>query len=270
MTLTHDPVALDAATRGAVDDSDASLFERYRRSRDPAMRNELVLRHQWLARRCATSMNHRGVPLADLVQVAGIGLIKAVERYDPDRAVSFPSFAIPTMMGEIRRHFRDMTWAVKVPRTAKEQRGRVQAAADQLHQTLGRSPTTDEIAGHCGLDIAVVVETQFTNSLYRCSSLDQARDDTGDTIETRSVDAARAHDSVAAAELRLEAVRAIAGLPERSRKIILWRFYEECTQREIGERLGVGQVQVSRLLRAALEQLRAQLAVEPFEMQRAS
>lgn len=263
MSLAHDPVARDAH-------SDTSLFEQYRRSHDLEVRNELVLRHQWLARRCATSMSNRGVPFNDLVQVAEIGLIKAVERYDPDREVSFAAFAVPTMMGEIRRHFRDMTWSVNVPRTAKEQRGRVRAAADQLHQTLGRTPTADEIARQCGLDTAAVVETQFANSLYHCSSLEHARDGSGVTIESRSVDAARAHDSIAAAELHLEAVRAIAGLPERSRKIILWRFYEECTQREIGERLGVGQVQVSRLLRAALDQLRAQLTVEQCEIRRAS
>ena len=255
MSLAHD----------SVDDSDASLFQRYRQSHDPEVRNELVLRFQWLARRCASSMNHRGVPLADLVQVAEIGLINAVDRYDPDRAVSFPSFATPTVLGEIRRHFRDMTWAVNVPRTAKEQRGRVEAASEQLHQTLGRSPTPEEIARHCGLDAGVVTDTQFANSLYRCSSLDHAREDIGDAIEARSVGATRAEDSVAAAELHIEAVRAIAGLPERSRKIILWRFYEECTQREIGERLGVGQVQVSRLLRAALDQLRGHFVVEQYE-----
>jgi RNA polymerase sigma-B factor len=249
-----------------VDESDAALFERYRRSHDPDVRNELVLRYEWLAQKCARSMSHRGVPIADLVQVAEIGLIKAVERYDPERRVAFSSFAIPTVMGEIRRHFRDKTWAVNVPRSAKELRGRVPASADALPQTLGRSPTPEEIAEHCGLDAHVVIETQFANSVYRCSSLEQARDDTGDTIETHAVDALRAADPLVATELRVEAIRAIAGLPERSRKIILWRFYEECTQQEIGNRLGVGQVQVSRLLRAALDQLRSRLAVDRIEI----
>ena len=241
---------------------DDVLFDRYRESRDRGTRNELVLRYQWLARKCAMSMNGRGVPLADLVQVAEIGLIKAVERFDPAREVAFSSFATPTVMGELRRHFRDMTWAVHVPRAAKEQRSRVHAATDQLQQTLGRSPTIDEIAERCGLDGEVVVETLFANRVYRCSSLDQARDESGDMIETHNLDVSRSVDPVAAAELHVEAVRAIADLPERSRKIILWRFYEECTQREIGERLGVGQVQVSRLLRAALDQLRTRMTLD--------
>lgn len=236
-------------------ESDDVLFERLDRTRDPAIRNELVLRYHWLARRCASSMAHRGVPLADLVQVAEVGLIKAVDRYDPQRRVAFSSFAVPTMMGELRRHFRDETWAVRVPRSAKDQRGRVQTAAEHLQQTLARAPTTDEIADHCGLDAAAVAETQFVNTMYRCTSLEQARDESGDLIETRSVESVRAPDPMALAELHVETVRAIASLPERNRKIILWRFYEECTQREISERLGVGQVQVSRLLRAALRQL---------------
>src|SRR5690606_20256865 len=123
---------------------------------------------------------------------------------------------------------------------------------------FGRSPTVHEIARHCGLDARTVAEVQFANGVYRCSSLEQARDDTGDLVEARTVDGGV--DPLGAAEIHIETARAIASLPERTRKIILWRFYEECTQREIGERLGIGQVQVSRLLRAALDQLRAQLS----------
>lgn len=238
---------------------DAALFEQYRRSRDVAVRNQLVLRYQWLAGRCAASMSQRGVPVADLVQVAEIGLIKAVERFDPDRGVAFSAFATPTMLGEIRRHFRDATWAVSVSRTAKERRGPVQAATDDLQHALGRAPSTGEVAARCGLDRAAIQDTQRANAVYRCSSLEQSRDATGDLVEARTVDSARAADPLASTDLHVDAVRAIATLPERSRKIIVWRFYEECTQREIGERLGVGQVQVSRLLRAALEQLQALL-----------
>lgn len=234
---------------------DVALFEEYRRTRDVAVRNQLVLRYQWLAGRCASSMSQRGVPVADLVQVAEIGLIKAVERFDPERGVSFSAFATPTMLGEIRRHFRDATWAVSVSRTAKERRGRVQAANDELQHDLGRPPSTLELAARCGLDPTAVQDTQRANAVYRCTSLEQSRDATGDMVEARAVDSARAPDPLATADLHVDAVRAIATLPERSRKIILWRYYEECTQREIGERLGVGQVQVSRLLRAALEQL---------------
>lgn len=235
--------------------SDAALFDRLQHNHDIEIRNELVLRYRWLARRSAASMSNRGVSVADLVQVAEIGLIKAVERFDPDRGVAFSSFAIPTVLGEIRRHFRDATWAVSVPRSAKEQRHRVQAAAEHLHQELGRTPSTDEIARHSGLGAGAVAETQFASSVYRCSSLEQARDDAGDMADARATDASRAPDPLESTDLRIEVVRALSALSERNRTIVVWRFYEECTQREIGERLGVGQVQVSRLLRAALEQL---------------
>lgn len=250
---------LDTIATHGTGVADAVLFDEFHRTRDIEVRNELVLRYHWLARRSAASMGNRGVPIVDLVQVAEIGLIKAVERFDPQRGVAFSSFAVPTVLGEIRRHFRDSTWAVSVPRSAKEQRGRVQVAAEQLHQELGRAPTTDEVAERCGLSARAVAETQFASSVYRSSSLEQTRAETGDVVEVRGSEAARAPDPLASTELHIEVMRAIADLPERSRKIIVWRFYGDCTQREIGERLGVGQVQVSRLLRAALDQLSEQL-----------
>lgn len=246
--------------RSRTVESDKALFEQYRASHDPAVRNELVLRYRWLSRRCGASMANRGVPLNDLVQVGEIGLIKAVERYDPCRQVAFASFATPTVMGEIRRYFRDMTWSVSVPRRAKELRSRIQTSTDELHQTLGRSPTPEEVGEHCGIDATAVVDTQFANQVYRCSSLERAREVAGVAVERQSATAKSTVDPLEASELRVEAIRAISELPERSQKIILWRFYEDCTQQEIGDRLGVGQVQVSRLLRAAIEQLRRRLA----------
>ena len=250
MAITRDAIA----SRDAVVTDDL-LFAQFEHTRDNGVRNQLVLRYQWLARRSAASMANRGVPVADLVQVAEIGLIKAVERFDPRRGIAFSSFAVPTVMGEIRRHFRDATWAVSVPRSAKEQRSRVQVATEYLHQELGRTPKTEEIADYCGLTAAAVAETQVASSVYRSSSLEKARDEAGDVVEIRGADAARAPDPLESVDLHIEAVRAIAGLSERSQRIIVWRFYEECTQREIGERLGIGQVQVSRLLRAALDRL---------------
>lgn len=274
-TASHDAVVTRTATRTrdatrtAARDApvtDEVLFEQFQHTRDNEVRNQLVLRYQWLARRSASSMANRGVPIADLVQVAEIGLIKAVERFDPQRGVAFSSFAVPTVLGEIRRHFRDATWAVSVPRSAKEQRTRVQAATEYLHQELGRAPKTEEIADYCELSAAAVAETQIASSVYRSSSLEKARDESGDVVEIRGADAARAPDPLESIDLEIEAVRAIAGLSERSQRIIVWRFYEECTQREIGERLGVGQVQVSRLLRAALDQLSEQLDSIRYDM----
>lgn len=263
MSTSHTQATAVREAAPYPDHSDADLFDRYRRTQDVEIRNELVLRHQWIVQRCAASMSGRGVPRPDLVQVGQVGLIKAVERFDPDRATRFAAFARPTVLGEIRRHFRDKTWSVGVPRAAKERRSAVQTSTEQLHQELRRSPSVDEVADHCGLEPSAVQETQFANSVYRSTSLDRARDDVGDTIETHSVAASRTSDDAADAELHVEVVRALENLPERIRKILVWRFYEERTQREIGDRLGIGQVQVSRLLRAALGELEEHLA--PYE-----
>lgn len=247
-------------------DLELRLFRELRETGSAELRNDLVLRYQWLAHRCAARMRQRGVPMADLVQVAEIGLIKAVERFDPERGTAFSSFATPTMLGELRRHFRDHTWAVRVPRTAKDARGRVQTAVEDLHQRLGRVPHRDEIAEHCDLSPTVVADAQYANQVYRCASLEQASEVGGDAIEGAVADTTGSMDPLGAAELHVETIHEIAKLPERLQKLIVWRFYEECTQREIAERLGVGQVQVSRLLRKALAELRRLLVESPDEV----
>lgn len=234
-------------------------FRAYRVSGERRIRDELIHEHMWIAERCARRFANRGEPMDDLVQVALIGIMKAVERFDPELGHSFPAFATPTAMGELRRYFRDVTWAVRVPRRAKDLVGDLNATIGSLTQRLGRSPSVDEVARAMSVDIDVVLETMECAGVYRAESLDDAGpgDDRSMTKEHRL---AGGDTDIADADLRLSASKMMSRLDERSRAIIVWRFYEGCTQATIGERLGIGQVQVSRLLRAALDQLRTAIA----------
>lgn len=225
---------------------DVALFIEYRRTGSRALRNQIVDHYEVLAERCARRFQGRGESLDDLRQVAFIGLIRAVERFDPSRGVPFAAFAVPTMLGEIRRHFRDHGWTVSAPRRVKDLRTQVSAAIDDLHQQLGRSPTPAEVASKLGLEADTVLDTLLAGSAYR-----------PDPIEAC---AERWHDDDdGVLDDRLQAIEAIRQLAERDRTILYWRYFEERTQREIGDRLGVGQVQVSRLLRSAIGELRGRL-----------
>jgi RNA polymerase sigma-B factor len=234
---------------------EVDLFVEYRRDPSRTTRNELVRRYEHVAERCALRFAGRGEATDDLRQVALIGLIKAVERFDPSLGIAFESYATPTIVGEIKRHFRDRTWRVSVPRRLKELRTKVFSAIDELEQRLERSPTPDEVAALIGIEREAVLETLLANQVYRSSSLEASRDATGDAIEALLAEPDSVTDG---ADRRLEAMQAVQTLGHRDRQIIYWRFFEERTQSEIGERLGVGQVQVSRLLKAALARLREQ------------
>jgi RNA polymerase sigma-B factor len=242
------------------DDQLLELFRDYRSSRNRRIRDQLVIEHQWIARRCARRFSDRGEPYADLLQVAQIGVVKAVERFDPSLGHRFASYAMPTVMGELRRHFRDTTWHVAVPRRSKDLIGRLNSTIETLSHQLERSPLVEEVAEAMGVEPEVVLETMEAGRCYRASSLDGTPlGDAGkmsDAHERMGADDPDLDD----APLRLSTAEAVRQLDERSRSIILWRFYEGCTQSEIGDRLGIGQVQVSRLLRAALGRLRSSLA----------
>lgn len=233
--------------------TEPDLFAEYRRSPSRTTRNELVRRYEHVAERCALRFAGRGEATDDLRQVALIGLIKSVERFDPTMGVAFESYATPTIVGEIKRHFRDRTWRVSVPRRLKELRTQVFSAIDELEQRLERSPTPDEVAALIGIDREAVLETLLANQVYRSSSLEASRDQSGDAIEALLAEPESTSEH---ADRRMEAMQAVQTLGHRDRQIIYWRFFEECTQSEIGSRLGVGQVQVSRLLKSALARLR--------------
>ena len=245
--------------RGSARPSDEEIdeiFHRYHQSRDPSIRNQLVELHLPIADRCARRYANRGEPIADLTQVARMALVRAVERFDPGRGVRFDAFALPTITGELRHHFRDNCWIVSVPRRAKDLRTQVFRASEQVGQQLGRQPTTEEIAETLDLPAESVAMTLESNRHYRATSWesviersDHAAHELGPNLMTKSTD----HSAE-----RVDLAKTIARLDERLQQIVIWRFYEECTQREIGARLGIGQVQVSRLLARALRQLRQQ------------
>jgi RNA polymerase sigma-B factor len=258
--LDRDRLDPDALTDQPTD----ALFRAYRRDRQRAVRNELVERFVDVASTHAHRYAGRGEDVDDLRQVALVGLIRAIERFDPDRGIAFRSFAKPTIEGEVKRHFRDRTWRVAVPRRLKDRRTGVLGAVEHLRHRCEREPTPDEVASYLGVERDVVLDTLAANRAYRVDGLahgDDADLDSGPTARSiaRSISAS-ASPSVDDDDDRIATIVAVRQLGERSRRIVYWRFYEGCTQSEIGERLGIGQVHVSRLLRRALAELRERCA----------
>ena len=260
-TITRNPTRRDrrAARPDSGSDRDDSLFRLYRASGDRRVRNELIDQHRWLAIHCAKRFADKGEPLDDLVQVAMLGVLKAVERFDPDYGAAFATFAVPTIVGELRRHFRDTTWAVHVPRRARDLQHTVKVAVDELGQLLGRSPTVAEIAGQAGVRQEDVLDALEAARCYRKTPLQSESDDgTGEIVDI----AALGQD-----ERGLDAVEATATieqlltvLPARERRIVELRYVQGYTQSRIADLVGVSQVQVSRLLRRSLAVMRDSLA----------
>ncbi|WP_082691043.1 SigB/SigF/SigG family RNA polymerase sigma factor [Mycobacterium sp. GA-1199] len=228
----------------------------YRRQREAIVDRTLPL-----ADHVARRYRNRGEPIDDLVQAARVGLVNAVNRFDPDNGADFLSFAIPTIMGEVRRHFRDYGWAVKVPRRLKDLQGQLVKARAELSQQIGRAPTPSEVAGHLGIEREAVMEATIASSNYSTLSTDvQASADeefrsVGETLGDVDPNIDKVVD--------LETVRPlIAALPEREKTVLLLRFFESMTQTQIAERMGYSQMHVSRLLAQALRRLREQV-LEP-------
>ena len=236
-------------------------FEEFASTRDPGLRDRLIEAHLGLAEYLARRFANRGEPLDDLVQVASLGLVKAVERFDPERGLEFTTFATPTIVGELKRHFRDKGWAVRVPRRVQELHLRVTRVIDDLATELGRSPTVQEIAQRAGTTEDEVVEAIDAGSAYRSASLDAGR---GDDDESPGLlgQLGEADPELARAERRAALGPLISGLPEREQVMLYLRFYEGMTQSEIAKRLGISQMHVSRLLSRSLQQLR-ELAETP-------
>jgi RNA polymerase sigma-B factor len=223
----------------------------------PRLREETITAWLPMARRLTRRYAHHGEARDDLVQVATVGLIKAVDRFDAAQGAEFTSYAIPTILGELKRHFRDKTWAVRVPRRLQEMRMAITRAGNDLVQTLGRSPTVSEIAAHLGATEEEVIEGLEGSRAYRCASLSTPA---GPDDQFELGDSLGAEDGdYALTELRLSLKPAMAFLSERQRMIVTAYFYGNQTQAQIAVRLGVSQMQVSRLLAAALGELRARL-----------
>lgn len=228
------------------------LFREHRDSGDIDLRNALANRYLSLAAAVARRFANRGEPMDDLVQVANYGLVKAVERFDVDRGVSFASFAIPTMIGELKRHFRDRTWSTKVPRSAKDLMPRLSAATEDLTTKLQRPPTVPELAEHLGVDVDALLEAIDARAAYRASSLSHSgqRGESDLEMQVGGVD-----PQMVGVENTMTVRRLIATLPDRERRIVELRFFDELTQSEIAEIVGISQMHVSRLLRQALDRL---------------
>ena len=222
-------------------------------------RDRIVERCLPLADHIARRFDGRGEPRDDLVQVARVGLVNAVIRFNVDAGSDFVSFAVPTIMGEVRRHFRDNSWSVKVPRRLKELHLRLGSATAELSQRLGRAPTASELAEELGMDRDEVVEGLVAGSSYNTLSIDSGGN-------SGNEDAPAIADTLGDVDLGLdqienrEALRPLlAALPERERMVLLLRFFENLTQTQIAERVGISQMHVSRLLAKSLAQLRDQL-----------
>jgi len=224
------------------------------------LREQLVVAHLNLVRFLAMKFVNRGEPLDDLVQVGTLGLIKAIDRFDTERGVEFTTYATPTIVGEIKRHFRDKGWAVKVPRRLQELNQAVNRSVDALAMELGRSPTVAELASRLGASEEDILEAQELGQAYSLLSLDSEVGGDGDKKSQTLADTVGAND--AAMELledRANLERAFHVLSGRERVIIYLRFYESVSQTEIAARLQVSQMHVSRLQAKALEKLRAAL-----------
>jgi RNA polymerase sigma-B factor len=236
-------------------------FEQYSRTRDRRTRNELIEAHRPLATHLARRYANRGEPLDDLVQVALLGILKAVERFDPERGLEFSTFATATVDGELKRHFRDKTWSVRVPRRAQELHLRLAPTIAELTQRVGRAPRIAEIAHELTISEEELLEAMEVGGAYRSASLDAAGSDGRETskLAERLGDRDTNFDLV---EHRVVIERALEALPERERTILRLRFFEELTQTEIAQQVGVSQMHISRLLARSLADLRRQLQTE--------
>jgi RNA polymerase sigma-B factor len=258
-----------AATSGPERESeDRELFVRLKAG-DQSAREALAARFLPLARQLARRYQRADEPLDDLIQVASLGLIKAIDRFDPAREVAFSSYAVPTILGELKRHFRDRTWSVRVPRDLQELSLKVDKAVAQLSRDLRRAPTVIEIGEVVGATEEQVLEALEAAGAYRATSFDQPRsndDDAGDTLG----DAYGTQElGFGLAEDRATLERLMASITPREREVLRLRFVEDLTQAEIGERIGVSQMQVSRLIRQSLTRLRTSaLAAERQVQQR--
>lgn len=225
----------------------------YRRQRD-----EIIQRGLPLANHIARRFRNRGEPVDDLVQAARVGLVNSVNRFDPENGAQFLAFAVPTMMGEVRRHFRDYGWAVKVPRRLKDLQGQMVKARGALSQELGRAPTATEIAKYLGIDRESVIEATIASSNYSTLSTDVQA---GPDAEYRAIgDTLGDVDPNIDKVLALETVRPLlAALPDREQTVLTLRFFDNMTQTQIAERMGYSQMHVSRLIAKALNTLREQV-----------
>ncbi len=248
--------------RRPVSENEA-MASRYAATRDAGLRERLILAHHHMVEALAARFSRRGAPLEDLVQVGCIGLIQALDRYDPSRGVKFTTYAVSTIVGEIKHYFRNCTWLVKVPRQLQEIAANLARTEEMLFRRLGRSPSISELAAHFGVSEEQISEALELDRTYTPYSLDaEMNSESGDAND-------RLHDLLGRPDDRLQAIvehsplhGALAGLDGRKQWILQRRYFDEWTQNEVSRELGVSQMHVSRLEREALRELRQRMAKE--------
>ncbi len=238
------------------------LFRRYRLEDDESARDELITMYLNLVKYLASRFRNRGEPIDDLIQVGTIGLIKAIDRFDTERQVEFTTYATPTIVGELKRYFRDKGWAIKVPRRLQELSFRVNQAIDALTQRLQRSPTIEEIAQYLDVTTEDVLEAMETSEAYNFVSLESDRG--GDGSDSFSILEYIGKDDqfMSVVEDRTTLSGALKKLSAQEQKVLYLRFFEGLTQTEIARQLDISQMQVSRLLRRTLKILRENIVRE--------
>ncbi|ADK68239.1 RNA polymerase, sigma 37 subunit, RpsB/SigB [Olsenella uli DSM 7084] len=238
------------------------LFRRYKVEGDEDAREQLVMSHLNLVRFLASKFKNRGEPLDDLVQVGTIGLIKAIDRFDPERGLEFTTFATPTIMGEIKRHFRDKGWSVRVPRRLQELSAKVNQVTDELTKDLQRSPSVEEIAAALDTTVDEVLEAMESSSAYSSVPLEGTGPGADDDAPSVIDHYATVDEDLAASDDRMVIEETVRDFSPREQEIIRMRFIEGLTQVEIARRLGISQVQVSRLLRRTLQKVQEKIDPE--------
>ena len=238
------------------------LFRRYKEEGDVEAREKLVMSHMNLVRFLANKFKNRGEPLDDLIQVGYLGLLKAIDRFDPSRGLEFTTYATPTIMGEIKRHFRDKGWSVRVPRRLQELSAKVNQATDVLTTELQRSPKIEEIAEYLDASVDEVLEAMESSSAYSSVPLEGTGNNDNDDAPSVLDRYATEDSALNFTDDRLIIEEALKGFSPREREVIDLRFLQGMTQIEIAEQLGISQVQVSRLLRRTLKKIQDKIDPE--------
>jgi RNA polymerase sigma-B factor len=232
------------------------LFIRWQKHHDQRARDELVDRFLPLARKLARRYAGAREPFDDLVQVASLGLVKAVDRFDTSRGTAFSSFAVPTILGELKRYFRDLGWSVHVPRGAQELALKVEDAQQKLTTKTGRPPTVDQLAQYLELSLEEVLDALETAGAHHSASLDAPRDDVDGEAGTLADSFGEEDERFELVDASVTIAAAASELSARERRVLVLRFVDDLTQTQIADEIGVSQMQVSRILRRALGRLR--------------
>jgi RNA polymerase sigma-B factor len=265
-TPREDTRSASTTDRPRVERDGRELEALWRNRRDEAARAALVARFMPLARSLARRYERSSESLDDLLQVASLGLLKAIDRFDPARGNAFVSFAVPTILGELRRYFRDCCWDVHVPRGTQERTLKLEEAQRRLTLDHGRAPSVAELSQYLEIDSEQVLDAMAASQAYGALSLDAPRSSmTGEPATTYAELLGDTDEGYELVEDRVTIRRALEHIPARERTVLQLRFVEDLTQSEIAERIGVSQMQVSRLLRHALEQLRILTRAEELD-----